>query len=102
MNDAGQERWQFWGLTGVAILTFALAAFNILMAQYSRAIQTDVNARQHYINQSFALSNVNQQVVTAVATLAARTNDEQLRNLLAEHGITFRATGQQGPTKGQP
>jgi hypothetical protein len=35
---------------------------------------------------------VNSRLVNSLATMAARDNDEQLRRLLADHGITYTFT----------
>jgi len=99
-GDSLRAHWRFGGLTAVAALTAVLVIVNIVLFLTNRSVQNEVNARQQYINQSLQLSNLNQQVVTAIANLAARNNDEQLRNLLAEHGITFTTTpAPQAPAK---
>jgi hypothetical protein len=49
----------------------------------------EVNDRQQFINQSSSARPLNRELIAALANLAARNNDDQIRNLLASHGITF-------------
>jgi hypothetical protein len=48
-----------------------------------------INRRQQFINQSAQLGRLNEALVHALATSAANNRDDQLRDLLAQHGITF-------------
>ena len=92
-----KTHWPFWTLTGVAALTTLLVLVNIVLFLGNRSVQNEVNARQQFINQSLALDRLNREIVTALANLSARHNDEQLRNLLAEHGISFTVNPPAGP-----
>ena len=104
-RESIREHWQFWTLTGLSGLTVVLVLVNIALFLSNRSIQTEVNARQQYVNQSMQLDRLNREMVTALANLAVRNNDEQLRTLLAEHGITFTVNPQgqaaAAPTKTQ-
>ena len=102
MGDSVRESWQIWTITAVAALTVVLVVVNIVLVTSNRNVQAEVTARQQYVNQTLQLSNLNQQLVTAIANLAIRNNDEQLRNLLAEQGITVNPTPTpQAPAKAQ-
>ena len=89
-----RRHWQFWALTGLSGLTVILVLVNIALFLSNRTIQNEVNARQQFVNQSLQFDRLNREMVTALANLAVRNNDEQLRNLLAEHGITFTVNSQ--------
>jgi len=95
--------WQVWTLTGVAGLAVILVLVDIVLFLGNRSIQGEVTTRQQFVNQTLQFDRLNREIITALANLAVRNNDEQLRNLLAEHGITFTVnpSGQTVPTKAQ-
>ena len=62
---------------------------NIFLFIHNRSLQTEVNNRQIYINQSIQLEQLSREIITAIASLAAKNNDEDLKQLLVTHGITF-------------
>ena len=80
---------QYWLLIAGSSLTLLLVLLNILMSLGNRDIQEQVVTRQQGINQGVQLSRLNTQVIRALATLSARTNDAQLKELLQTHGVTF-------------
>lgn len=82
-------------LTVLASLAFVLVVVNILLILGNQSIQTDVNERQQFIAQSIQLETLNRQVVAALADLAVKSKDEQLKNLLASVGINL--TGSPAP-----
>lgn len=84
--------WQFWFLTLTAGSALVLVVINVILARSNQNLQVEVNARQQYINQTIRISRLNGQVIQALANMSARTGDEQLRQLLAAHGISFSAT----------
>ena len=53
-------------------------------------------AGQQFINQSIQLGRVNDALIRALATMAVSNNDDKLRDLLAQSGITI------NPTTGAP
>ena len=83
------RRWQFWILTGVAGATLVVVVVNLILFLGNRTIQIEGNNRQQFINQSIQLERLNREIVTALANLSVRDKDEQLRELLAAHGIVF-------------
>ena len=83
--------WQFWVLTLVAGAALVLVVFNVVLVQSNQKLQVEVNERQQYINQTIRISRLNSQVIQALANMSARTGDEELRQLLAAHGISFSA-----------
>jgi hypothetical protein len=84
-----QKSWFRWFLSGIAVLGLAFVVINIFLFLGNRTIQGEVNDRQQFINQSMQLDRLNRELIAALANLAARNNDDQIRNLLASHGITF-------------
>ena len=83
------RQWQFWTLNGVAGMVLLLIAVNISLFLDNRELQGQTLERQQFINQSIRLSRVNTQLIRAIAGVSAQTNDAQLRDLLAAHGVTF-------------
>jgi type VI protein secretion system component VasK len=81
--------WKFLSVTLIAALAFALVCVNLTVHSANRDRQAEVAQRQQFINESVQLSRVNTQFIQALAQLSAQTNDESIRRLLAEHGITF-------------
>lgn len=81
--------WKFLTITAVAALAFIFVLINLSAHMSNRTRQTEVAERQQFINQSVQLSRLNTQFIQALAQLSAETNDESIRRLLAEHGVTF-------------
>ena len=92
-----RRHWLFWTVTGLAALGFVLIVVNMVLFLGNRRIQGEVNTRQQFINQTLALDRLNREIIQALASLAARNNDDQLRGLLAEHGISFTVTPTPAP-----
>ncbi len=84
-----QRSWFRGVLAGVAALGLVFVVINIFLFLGNRTIQGEVNDRQQFINQSIQLDRLNRELIAALANLAARSNDDQVRNLLASQGITF-------------
>ncbi len=83
------KKTQFLLLTGVALLSLVLVVANTVLFTQNRALQTSFGGRQQFIQQSVQLEGLYQQMVKALAELAAKNNDDQLRSLLNAQGITF-------------
>lgn len=104
------KEWQFWTVTGCGGVLLVVVIINIFLFVHNRRLQGEVNNRQLYINQSLQLEQLNREIVTALANLAAKNNDADIKQLLATHGITFSlnqptvanaAAQTQNPTKGK-
>jgi len=78
-------------LTAVAVAALIMAALGIILQRNIQAMRSEIDDRQQYINQTIRISRLNTQFIQALASLSARTGDEQLRRILAEHGISFSA-----------
>lgn len=93
MGLAGLAKdWKFWVLTALSIVLFVLVIVNIRTYSANQAQRTEVVSRQQYINEAIQLSRFNTQFVQMLANLAAQTNDDSLRKVLADHGITYTVT----------
>jgi hypothetical protein len=79
----------FWTSTGLAALALVLVVVNAALTLANRSAQTEVNARQQFINANLQLSRVSETLIRTVAAVAANKNDDTLRILLAQHGITY-------------
>jgi hypothetical protein len=87
-------------LTGLSVLVFLLVVVNILLALGNQSLQAEVNERQQSIAQAIQLEGLNRQVISVLANMAMKTNDEQLMNLLASSGVGFApAPGPSGGAK---
>ena len=73
--------------TILAVLALVLVVVNIMLALGNQSLQSDVTERQQIIAQSIQLEQLNRQVIAALANMAMKSNDEQLKNLLASAGI---------------
>ncbi|MBV9201215.1 MAG: hypothetical protein JO320_19895 [Alphaproteobacteria bacterium] len=81
-------------------VTLVLVAIYIFLIQDNRAVQTEVNQRQQFINQSIQLGRINEALVRALAAAAVSNNDDKLRGLLADNGISVNASGEPVPMTG--
>jgi hypothetical protein len=73
--------------TTLAGLVLLLVIVNIVIGLGNQSIQGEIGERQQMIAQTIQLENLNRQLITVLANLALKTNDEQLKKLLAESGI---------------
>jgi len=78
-------------LTPLAVLMLILVAVNVLLTLGNQSLREVVNERQQFISQGLQLEALNREILTALATTALRTNDEQLKGLLASQGISLPA-----------
>jgi ABC-type Na+ efflux pump permease subunit len=88
-SGIGLTNVQYWALTGIGIVALVLVILNISTAMTNADARKEANERQQYINQSVQLGQLNSQLVQGLANLAARSGDEELRAVLAQHGISF-------------
>ena len=85
------KRSEFWILTLLALVGAALAGTNMMLFQGNRAAQGEIGGRQQYIQQSIQLEGLYREMVKALADLSIKTQDGDLRTLLAGQGITISA-----------
>ena len=73
--------------TILAVLALVLVVVDIMLSLGNQSLQTEVGERQQFITQSIQLEQLNRQVVAVLANMAMKSNDEQLKKLLASTGI---------------
>ena len=73
--------------TILAVLALVLVVVNIMLALGNQSVQAEVTERQQFIAQSIQLEQLNRQVIAALANMAMKGNDEQLKNLLVSSGV---------------
>ncbi|HEX6801934.1 MAG TPA: hypothetical protein VF130_05590 [Candidatus Binatia bacterium] len=76
------------GLNVIGFLTLILVFVNMFLLVGNQSLQRIVAERQQLIMRSIQMQGPAREVITALANLAVRTEDEQLKQLLANHGIT--------------
>ena len=84
-------------LTGLAVLVLLLVIVNILLLAGNQSLQMSVNERQQYIAETIQLEALNRQVIGVLAEMALKTNDGQLKELLAGVGVNLSPTPSQPP-----
>ena len=83
---------QFWALNAIGVICLVAVGINISYFQSNRELRTSATQRQQLINQGARISQVNTEIIKALARLSANSNDDSLRALLNEEGISFRVT----------
>jgi hypothetical protein len=82
-----------------SVLILLLVLINILIGLGNQSIQAEVAERQQEIAQTIQLETLNRQLITVLANMALKTNDEQLKKLLAETGVNLDAAPAIAPPK---
>ena len=90
------DGWLYRVLVALSGITLILVVVYIVLIQDNRSVQSEVNQRQQFINQSIQLGRISDALIRALATTAVSNNDDKLRDLLAQNGITI------NPTTGAP
>lgn len=80
-------------------LILVLVLVNILISLGNQSIQAEVSERQQEIAQTIQLEALNRQLITVLASLAVKTNDEQLKKVLADSGINLGNNPEGAPAK---
>lgn len=76
-------------LTGLAVLLLLLVLVNILISLGNQSLRMEVNERQQFLAQSMQLEGLHREIITVLATVALKTNNDPLKNLLASQGINL-------------
>ena len=74
-------------LTSLAALMLILVLVNVLLTLSNQFLRRQLAERQQIINQSIQMEAFHREIVTAIATAAVKTNDAELKSLLASQGI---------------
>ena len=84
MGDKGRRI-----LTALGILLLVLVLVNILLSLGNQSLRGEVNERQQVLTQSIQLEGLHREIVTVLATVALKTNNDPLKSLLASQGINL-------------
>lgn len=76
-------------LTGLAVLLLLLVLVNILISLGNQSLRAEVSERQQFLAQSMQLEGLHREIITVLATVALKTNNDQLKGLLASQGINL-------------
>jgi len=88
-------------LTTLSALVLVLVLVNILIGLGNQSVQAEIGERQQMIAQTIQLESLNRQLITVLANMALKTNDEQLKKLLAESGINLSGAPETAPPSAQ-
>ena len=83
------EGWGYRIVLALSGITLILVVVYLSLVEQNRTVQAELNQRQQFINQSIQFGRVNEALVRALATVAVSDNDDKLRDLLAQNGITI-------------
>jgi hypothetical protein len=75
--------------TVLGVIAIALVVVNFYLVLQNQRAQAEVNQRQQFIAQSAQLSSLNEALIRSIATAAASNNDDKLRDVLNQNGITY-------------
>ena len=92
-------QWQVRLLTILSALALVLVLTDIVMFSSNQKSQNEFNGRNQYIQQSQQLEPIYQGVIRTLAELSAKSNDEQIKSLLAAQGINFTVNAPQKQEK---
>jgi len=85
--------------TTLSVLILLLVLVNILIGLGNQSLQAEFGERQQVIAQTMQLEALNRQLITVLVNLAMKTNDEQLKKVLAESGINLSMGPEPAPPK---
>jgi len=86
-------------MTAWSVLVLILVLVNILIGLGNQSVQAEVTERQQEIAQTIQLEALNRQLVTVLASMAVKTNDAQLKKLLADSGVNVGDSVEAAPQK---
>ena len=86
-------------MTAWSVLVLILVLVNILIGLGNQSVQAEVTERQQEIAQTIQLEALNRQLVTVLASMAVKTNDAQLKKLLADSGVNVGDSVEASPEK---
>ena len=89
-------------LTALSSLILVLVIINIVLGLGNQSIQAEVSERQQIIAQTLQLETLNRQLIGVLANMAIKTNDEQLKKVLADSGINLGPAQAPVPTPAPP
>jgi hypothetical protein len=92
--------WGYRIVLALSGITLILVLAYLAIIQQNRSIQSEVDRRQQFINQSVQFGRVNEALIRVMASVAVNDKDDKLRDLLTQNGITINAkTGTPAPAE---
>ncbi len=88
------EKVTYWLSVAFSMLAVVLLVLNISLVNSNRHMQADLSQRQAMLSRGAAISQMNQSLVQALAEIAVRANDLEVRDLLTGQGITIKPQAQ--------
>jgi hypothetical protein len=83
------SRAQYAVALALGVCCLLLALVNATMGSMNRGLQAELGVRQQYVQQSVQLEGLYREIIRGLAELGARNNDQDVRALLATHGISY-------------
>jgi hypothetical protein len=84
-------------LLAIAVIGAGLVLTNIGMILANRSVQSEIQGRASFMQQTAQLEVLYREIVKALADLSVKNQDGDLRSLLAAHGITVTVNNQPAP-----
>ena len=81
------KTFQYRLLCALGALALVLVCINTALFYSNRSIQTSVNARSQYLQQTTPIRDLYQAMAKALAELAVKNKDEQVRGMLSQEGF---------------
>ena len=82
-------RFQYWTATALGAVCLALMVANLTLSVSNQWGRAEVAQRQQFVQQSVQLEGLYREIIRALAELAARNNDGDVKSMLQRHGISF-------------
>jgi hypothetical protein len=79
--------WGYRIVLALSGITLILVLVYLAVSEQNRAVRSEINRRQQFINQSIQFGRVNEALIRAMATVAVNDKDDKLRDLLAQNGV---------------
>jgi hypothetical protein len=80
---------EYWLLCNLGAVAIILVGVNVWLYGDNRSAQVEVSARGQYIQQTTPIGDLYQQMAKALAELAVKNHDDQLRAMLGQEGFTI-------------
>ena len=77
----------YWITTVLAGLCVSLVIVDAVIAVNNETLQGEVNQRQQILNQAPTLNRLNDILMRALGDAELKTKDDQLRDMLSQHGL---------------
>lgn len=90
------EKFTYWASMVCGALALVLLVTNVALINSDRTLQVDVRQRQATIANGTNVNQLNQSLVQALAEAAFKNDNEEIRHLLADQGITVKESAKSG------